>query len=96
VRATDDSKISLRIRITGTYHLNFTDLGLIPITAMTENERKDKIGNTDGNSSLKTIAGLTREFFDFCLKHTAFYSMVGLEEKYPDTQALLWKGIRSN
>ena len=96
VRATDDSKISLRIRISDILHLNFTDLGLIPLSKMTENEKKDKIGNADGNSSLKVIAGITRDFFDYCLKHTAFYMMVGLEQKYPQAEALLWRGIRYN
>jgi len=96
VRATDDSKISLRIRITDICHLNFTDLGLIAVSKMTEKESKDKIGAADGNTSLKLIADITREFFDYCLKHTDFYTMVGLESKYPQAEALLWKGIRYN
>jgi dienelactone hydrolase len=93
VRATDDAKISLRLRITDIEHLNFTDLALIPASRMTDSERKNKLGEADGVSSLKLIADLTREFFDYCLKHTSFYTMVGLEQEYPQVQALLWKGL---
>jgi hypothetical protein len=63
---------------------------------MTDEEGRDKIGNADGNASLKTIANITRDFFDYCLKHAGFYTMVSLEQKYPQAQALLWKGISYN
>jgi hypothetical protein len=96
VRATDDSRISLRIRINDILHFNLTDLWLIPPSTMTENEKKDKIGVADGNSSLRVIAGITREFFDYCLKHAAFHTMTDLEQKYPQAQALLWKGFPYN
>jgi hypothetical protein len=96
VKATDGASISLRIRIDDTRHLNFTNLGFIPVSKMTDEERRDKIGNADGNASLKTIANITRDFFDYCLKHAGFYTMVSLEQKYPQAQALLWKGISYN
>jgi hypothetical protein len=51
VRATDNAKISLRLRITDIEHLNFTDFALIPASRMTYNERKNKFGEADGVSS---------------------------------------------
>jgi hypothetical protein len=93
VRATDDGKLSLRIRISDTRHLNFNDLALVPQELMTPEERKNKIGQVNGAESLKTIAGITLRFFDACLKAGTFPSMVELENAYPRAQALLWKGL---
>ena len=93
VKATDDAEISLRLRITDIEHLNFTNLGLIPQSGMTGSERKNKLGEAEGISSLKLIADITRQFFDYCLKHASFYTMFTLEQKYPKVQALLWKGL---
>jgi hypothetical protein len=93
VRATDDNKISLRIRINGTRHLNFLDLGLIHEGILSYSERKDKLGIMNGEKSLKITSTITRMFFDTFLKNIPFPTMVKLEEEYPDIQALLWKGF---
>ncbi|WP_247236712.1 chlorophyllase/cutinase-like alpha/beta fold protein [Telluribacter sp. SYSU D00476] len=93
VRATDDTNVSLRVRITGIRHLNFNDLALIPAGEMTAAERKDKLGPADGAGSLRTISPLTRQFFDAYLRKDKFYTLVQLEETYPEVQALLWKGL---
>lgn len=95
VRATDDAKVSLRLRISDIYHFNFTDLGLIDPSKLKENEKKNKIGDNNGDASLKLIATITREFFDRFLKQGSFYTMVSLEQNYPQVQALLWKGFPS-
>jgi hypothetical protein len=93
VRATDNSKISLRIRINDIRHLNFTDLALIPAGKMTSDEMKNKLGNVNGADELKIISEITLEFFDACLKNKTFYTMVELEKKFPNVEALLWKGL---
>jgi hypothetical protein len=93
VRATDDSKLSLRIRISDIRHLNFNDLGLTPQELMTPEERKNKIGQVNGGETLKTIAAITLRFFDAYLKAGTFPSMIELENTYPQAQALLWKGL---
>jgi hypothetical protein len=93
VRATDNSKVSLRVRITGIRHLNFNDLALVPSEKMTDAERKDKLGPADGRKALALITTLTRQFFDSHFKKQKFPSMVQLEQTYPDTRALLWKGM---
>jgi hypothetical protein len=93
VRATDDDKLSLRIRISDTRHLNFNDLALVPQELMTPEERKNKIGQVNGAETLKTIAAITLRFFDAYLKTGTFPSMVELENAYPRAQALLWKGL---
>ncbi|RPI71589.1 MAG: hypothetical protein EHM47_09910 [Ignavibacteriales bacterium] len=93
VRATDDAQVSLRIRINGIRHLNFNDLGIVPMDLMSPAERKDKLGIVDGEKSLKIISEITRQFFDAYLKNSSFFTLVHLEEKYPEVQGLLWKGI---
>ena len=93
VRATDGANLSLRIRITDTRHLNFTDLSLVPPDQMTPEERKNKIGAVNGPETLRLIAEITRRFFDAFLKAGTFPSMVDLERNYPQAQALLWKGL---
>jgi hypothetical protein len=93
VRATDNSKVVLRIRIDDIRHLNFTDLALVPAGKMTSEEMKNKIGNVNGADDLKIIAQITREFFDTFLKNKTFYTMVDLEKKFPNIVALLWKGL---
>lgn len=93
VRATDDTKVSLRIRINGIRHFNFNDLGLIPLDLMNPEERKDKLGIIDGAKSIKIISEITRRFFDTYLKNEDFFTLVQLEEKYSEVQGLLWKGI---
>ncbi|HYH15485.1 MAG TPA: hypothetical protein VD794_09700, partial [Flavisolibacter sp.] len=93
VRATDNSAVSLRIRITGIRHLNFNDLALVPTEMMTAAERKDKLGHIDGTQALTVITTLTRQFLDAYFKKQKFLNMVQLEQIYPETRALLWKGI---
>jgi hypothetical protein len=93
VRATDDAPVALRIRIKGILHLNFNDLGLVPVSQMTEAERKDKIGVADGAKSIRLISDITRQFFDACFKNHSFFTLVDLEKKYPEVQGILWKGI---
>jgi hypothetical protein len=93
VRATDDGKLSLRIRISDIRHLNFNDLALVPQELMAPEEKKNKIGQVDGAETLKIIAALTLRFFDAYLKAGTFPSMVELENAYPRAQALLWKGL---
>lgn len=95
VRATDKNKVALRIRINDIRHLNFTDLSLVPPGTMTQEEMKNKIGQVNGIETLRTIAEITREFFDAWLKDQLFFTMVDFEKKYPETQALLWKGLPS-
>jgi predicted dienelactone hydrolase len=92
VRATDEAKVSLRVRITDIRHLNFNDIALVPEGQMTAEERKNKIGMVNGAETLKTIAAITRSFFDAYLKEYSFPSMVELEKEYPQVQPLLWKG----
>jgi hypothetical protein len=93
VRATDDSKLSLRIRISDTRHLNFNDLALVPEAFMTLEERKNKIGQVNGAETLTMMASITLRFFDAFLKSGSFPAMVDLEKTYPRAQALLWKGL---
>jgi len=93
VRATDNSNVSVRVRITGIRHLNFNDLALVPAVKMTDAERKDKLGPMDGSKALVIIATLTRQFMDAHLKSQKFMTMVHLEQTYPETRALLWKGL---
>jgi len=93
VRATDEAKVSLRVRIADIRHLNFNDLALVPEGQMTAEERKNKIGMVNGAETLKTIAAITRSFFDAYLKEYSFPSMVELEKTYPQVEALLWKGL---
>jgi len=93
VRATDNSAVSLRIRLTGIRHLNFNDLALVPAADMTATERKDKLGPMDGVKALTTITTLTRQFLDAHFKKQKFLNMVKLEQTYPETRALLWKGV---
>jgi pimeloyl-ACP methyl ester carboxylesterase len=93
VRASDNAKVALRIRINDIRHLNFTDLALIPDGKMTPEEMKNKIGKVNGASTLLDIAAVTREFFDAWLKNKTFYTLVDLENKYPQMVALLWRGL---
>jgi predicted dienelactone hydrolase len=93
VRATDDAQVALRIRINGILHLNFNDLGLVPVNQMTETERKDKVGMADGAKSIRVISDITRQFFDAYFKNHKFLTLVELENKYPEVQGILWKGI---
>jgi hypothetical protein len=93
VRATDDAQVALRIRINGILHLNFNDLGLVPVNQMTETERKDKVGVADGAKSIRVISDITRQFFDAYFKNHKFLTLVELENKYPEVQGILWKGI---
>jgi hypothetical protein len=95
VRATDNNKIALRLRINDIRHLNFTDLALIPPGKMTADEMKNKIGLVNGIETLRMISEITREFFDAYLKNKSFFTMVDLEKKYPNVEALLWKGLPS-
>ncbi|GAB3169541.1 alpha/beta hydrolase [Telluribacter humicola] len=93
VRATDDTKVSLRVRINGIRHLNFNDLALVPAGQMTAAERKDKLGTADGAESLQTISTITRQFFDSYFRKSRFYNLVQLEERFPEVQAIHWKGL---
>ncbi|MGN6400889.1 MAG: alpha/beta hydrolase [Flavisolibacter sp.] len=93
VRATDNARLSLRLRINDIRHLNFNDLSLVPPDQMSADKRKNKIGMVDGAATVQLIAAITRRFFDAFLKAGTFPSMADLEKTYPQVQAVLWKGL---
>lgn len=59
---------------------------------MTPEERKNKVGMVNGAETHKTIAAITRSFFDAFLREDSVSSMVELKKTYPQVEALLWKG----
>jgi hypothetical protein len=66
----------------------------MPPEHMTDAEKKDKLGTLNGEKALRIISEISRMFFDLNLKGIPFPTLVELEEKYPEAQAILWKGIK--
>jgi hypothetical protein len=62
-RMSNNAVSAYRIRISGSRHLNFTDVALASSLIVTPAERWMKMGPIDGTRGLVVTAGLVRSFF---------------------------------